>query len=70
MIYISIRVINISTSGYLSGVLFDILKILFVDIAKVLVRAGRGGNGVVSFRHEKYVDKGVVLTAVDGRSWW
>ena len=31
---------------------------MFVDIAKVLVRAGRGGNGVVSFRHEKYVDKG------------
>lgn len=31
---------------------------MFVDIAKVLMRAGRGGNGVVSFRHEKYVDKG------------
>ena len=31
---------------------------MFVDIAKVLVRAGRGGNGVVGFRHEKYVDKG------------
>ena len=31
---------------------------MFVDIAKVLVRAGRGGNGVASFRHEKYVDKG------------
>ncbi|MDO4780799.1 MAG: GTPase ObgE [Candidatus Saccharibacteria bacterium] len=31
---------------------------MFVDIAKVIVRAGRGGNGAVSFRHEKYVDKG------------
>lgn len=31
---------------------------MFVDIAKVFVRAGRGGNGAVSFRHEKYVDKG------------
>ena len=31
---------------------------MFVDTAKVLVRAGKGGNGAVSFRHEKYVDKG------------
>jgi len=31
---------------------------MFVDIAKVLVRAGRGGNGGGSFRHEEYVDKG------------
>jgi len=31
---------------------------MFVDTAKVLVSAGRGGDGVVSFRHEIYVDKG------------
>lgn len=31
---------------------------MFVDVAKVLVAAGNGGNGVVSFRHEKYVDRG------------
>jgi GTP-binding protein len=31
---------------------------MFVDSALVRVRAGRGGNGIVSFRHEKYVDKG------------
>lgn len=31
---------------------------MFVDIAKVSVQAGRGGDGVVSFRHEIYVDKG------------
>lgn len=31
---------------------------MFVDTAKVFVQAGRGGNGVVSFRHEIYVDKG------------
>lgn len=31
---------------------------MFVDTAKVSVRAGRGGDGVVSFRHEIYVDKG------------
>lgn len=31
---------------------------MFVDIAVVRVRAGRGGNGALSFRHEKFVDKG------------
>lgn len=31
---------------------------MFVDKVKVLVTAGSGGNGVVSFRHEIYVDKG------------
>jgi len=31
---------------------------MFVDTAKVLVSAGRGGDGAVSFRHEIYVDKG------------
>jgi len=31
---------------------------MFVDTAKVAVDAGRGGNGVVSFRHEIYIDKG------------
>ena len=31
---------------------------MFVDIAKVQVQAGKGGDGVVSFRHEIYVDKG------------
>lgn len=31
---------------------------MFVDIANVVFRAGNGGNGVVSFRHEIYVDKG------------
>ncbi len=30
----------------------------FVDSAKITVKAGNGGNGVVSFRHEIYVDKG------------
>ena len=31
---------------------------MFVDTAKVLVQAGQGGDGAVSFRHEIYVDKG------------
>lgn len=31
---------------------------MFVDSALVKIIAGRGGNGAVSFRHEKFVDKG------------
>jgi len=31
---------------------------MFADNAEVQVAAGDGGNGAVSFRHEKYVDKG------------
>jgi len=31
---------------------------MFVDTAKVLINAGKGGDGAVSFRHEIYVDKG------------
>lgn len=31
---------------------------MFVDSVEIDVKAGNGGNGAVSFRHEKYVDKG------------
>lgn len=31
---------------------------MFVDRAQVNVKAGNGGPGIVSFRHEKYVDRG------------
>lgn len=31
---------------------------MFVDKVLVQVKAGKGGNGAVSFRHEKYVEKG------------
>ena len=31
---------------------------MFVDIAKVFVKAGDGGNGAVSFHREKYVAAG------------
>lgn len=31
---------------------------MFVDVAKVQLKAGNGGNGAVSFRHEKYVANG------------
>lgn len=31
---------------------------MFVDLAQVKFKAGNGGNGVVSFRHEKFIDRG------------
>jgi len=31
---------------------------MFIDKATVLVKAGDGGNGKLSFRHEKFIDKG------------
>ncbi|TDI85984.1 MAG: GTPase CgtA, partial [Caldithrix sp.] len=31
---------------------------MFIDRAKINIRAGNGGSGCVSFRREKYVAKG------------
>ncbi len=31
---------------------------MFIDKTKVLVQGGQGGNGYVSFRHEKFIDRG------------
>jgi GTPase len=31
---------------------------MFIDHAKVKVQAGDGGNGIVNFRHEKFIDRG------------
>jgi len=31
---------------------------MFIDTAKVEIKAGKGGNGAVSFRHEIYIPKG------------
>ncbi|MGZ4105966.1 MAG: GTPase ObgE, partial [Tumebacillaceae bacterium] len=31
---------------------------MFVDTARVYVKGGDGGNGIVSFRREKYVPEG------------
>ena len=30
----------------------------FIDKVRVTVAAGAGGNGKLSFRHEKFIDKG------------
>src|SRR5437763_1776536 len=31
---------------------------MFVDHARISVRGGRGGDGCLSFRREKYIDRG------------
>ena len=31
---------------------------IFLDKAKIKIESGRGGNGTVAWRREKYVDKG------------
>lgn len=31
---------------------------MFVDAVKISVKAGDGGNGAISFRHEKFIDRG------------
>ncbi|MCB1357071.1 MAG: GTPase ObgE, partial [Maritimibacter sp.] len=50
----------------------------FLDLAKVYIRSGSGGNGCISFRREKFIEYGgpdggdggrggdVVIEAVDG----
>jgi len=40
---------------------------VFVDTAKVLIQAGKGGDGAVSFRREIYVDKGGPDGGVGGK---
>ena len=31
---------------------------MFIDYAKIRLRAGNGGAGIVAFHREKYIDKG------------
>ena len=30
----------------------------FLDLTKVYIRSGAGGNGCISFRREKYIERG------------
>ena len=41
----------------------------FVDTARITVRSGNGGNGVVSFHREKYVAL-TAATADGAATWW
>ena len=36
---------------------------MFADRAKIIIRSGKGGDGHVSFRREKYVPDGVLTAA-------
>ena len=31
---------------------------MFIDVARIYVKAGNGGNGKIAFHREKYVEKG------------
>ena len=31
---------------------------MFIDKAKITIKSGKGGDGCIAFRHEKYIDKG------------
>lgn len=44
--------------GFSFLVKFGKIKEMFIDLVKVKITAGRGGDGCVSFRQEKYIDKG------------
>ncbi len=37
---------------------WEIIRMQFIDEAKIYLKAGDGGNGCVSFRREKYIDMG------------
>lgn len=44
---------------------------MFIDYARVRVKAGNGGDGVVSFRREKFIPKGGLTAATEaGAETW
>ena len=44
-----------------------VLLVKFIDLARITVKAGRGGNGALSFRREKFIPKGGPDGADGGR---
>lgn len=44
-----------------------VLQVKFIDLARITVKAGRGGNGALSFRREKFIPKGGPDGADGGR---
>lgn len=49
-------VASITRSG--AFIILDRLLVMFIDRAKIRVKAGDGGNGVTAFRREKFVPRG------------
>ena len=47
-----------SPAPTLNGAVRRQIKMKFVDEASITVYAGKGGNGALSFRREKYVARG------------
>ena len=43
---------------FIKALLAIMIRIMFIDEAKIKVKAGDGGHGCVSFRREKYIPKG------------
>ena len=42
---------------------------MFIDYAKIRLRAGNGGAGIVAFHREKYIDKGWYWGNLNDTRW-
>ena len=42
----------------------------FLDLVKVYIKSGNGGSGALSFRREKYIEKGGPDGGNGGRRFW